>query len=111
LETIADVRVGENVDTVAKGRGHKWNEHSLECSIGTKSFVDWLVSTFLEVLGRWEMMKRDPIERRFGWLRQLSGANYYISVRQVLESDQKKLRVLLLLKFSGLFLGDIDAAI
>ena len=31
----------------------------------------------------------DPIERRFGWYRQLCGANYYLSVRQFLESEKK----------------------
>jgi len=55
-------------------------------------------------------LQSDAIERRFGWLRQLSGANYYISVRQVIESD-RKIRALSLLKFSGLSLSDIDAAI
>jgi len=55
-------------------------------------------------------LQSDAIERRFGWLCQLSGANYYISVRQVIESD-RKIRALSLLKFSGLSLSDIDAAI
>ena len=31
----------------------------------------------------------DPIERRFGWYRQLCGANYFLSVRQLLESEKK----------------------
>jgi len=34
-------------------------------------------------------IQSDAIESRFGWLRQLSGANYYISMRQVTESDKK----------------------
>ena len=55
-------------------------------------------------------LQSDAIERRFGWLRQLSGANYYISTRQVLESDQK-IRALSLLKFSKLCLCEIDEAI
>jgi len=55
-------------------------------------------------------LQSDAIERRFGWLRQLSGANFYISVRQVLESD-KKIRALSLLKFARFRLSDIDEAI
>ena len=34
-------------------------------------------------------LQSDAIERRFGWLRQMSGAHYYISMRQVLDSDRK----------------------
>ena len=55
-------------------------------------------------------LQSDAIERRFGWLRQLSGANFYVSARQVLEGD-KKIRALSLLKFSKFCLSDIDAAI
>ncbi|XP_040575184.1 uncharacterized protein [Lepeophtheirus salmonis] len=39
----------------------------------------------------------DPIEKRFGWYRQLSGGNYYISCRQFFEAE-KIIRVSLLLK-------------
>ena len=35
------------------------------------------------------LITSDPIERRFGWYRQLGGANYYLSVRQFLESEKK----------------------
>jgi len=52
-------------------------------------------------------IQSDAIESRFGWLRQLSGANYYISMRQVIESD-KKIRALSLLKFSHFSLAEID---
>lgn len=45
-------------------------------------------------------IQSDSIETRFGWIRQLSGGNYYVSCRQVLESD-KKIRAMSLLKFSG----------
>jgi len=55
-------------------------------------------------------LQSDPLESRFGWFRQLSGANYYISMRQVLESD-KKIRALSLLKFSKVTLREIDEAI
>ena len=55
-------------------------------------------------------LQSDPIENRFGWLRQLSGANYYISMRQVLDSD-RKIRAMSLVKFSGFTLAEIDDAI
>lgn len=49
----------------------------------------------------------DPIEKRFGWYRQLSGGNYYISVNQVLENE-KKIRIISLLKFSHITASDIS---
>jgi len=42
-------------------------------------------------------MQSVAIESRFGWLRQLAGANYCISSRQVVEGD-KKIRALSLVK-------------
>lgn len=39
----------------------------------------------------------DVIEKRFGWFRQLSGANFYVSVKQILEAE-KRIRVLGLIK-------------
>jgi len=55
-------------------------------------------------------LQSEAIESRFGWLRQLSGTNYFISVKQVADSD-RKIRAILLLKFSGLSLKEIYAAI
>jgi len=52
----------------------------------------------------------DAIESRFGWLRQLSGANYFLSTRQVFEGD-RKIRALSLLKYLQLSLEDVDSAI
>ncbi len=54
-------------------------------------------------------LQSDALESRFGWLRQLSGANYYISMRQVVEGD-RKIRALSLLKFSKISLSEIDDA-
>ena len=48
----------------------------------------------------------DCIEGRFGWIRQLSGANYYISVRQLLESYYK-IKTISLLKFSKIGIKEI----
>jgi hypothetical protein len=55
-------------------------------------------------------LQSDPIESRFGWLRQMSGANYFISMRQVLDSD-RKIRAVSLLKFSKFSLSEIDEII
>ena len=52
-------------------------------------------------------LQSDAIESRFGWLRQLAGANYYISMRQVMEGE-KKIRALSLVKFSHFSLPDLD---
>ena len=55
-------------------------------------------------------LQSDNIESRFGWYRQLSGANYFISVREVFHSE-KKIRAVSLLKFSHITIHDLDAAI
>ena len=49
------------------------------------------------------------IESRFGRTRQLNGANYFISERQLLESD-RKLRTLSLVKYSYISMRDIGLA-
>jgi len=54
-------------------------------------------------------IQSDTIEGRFGRIRQLSGANYYISMRQLLESD-RKLRTLSLVKYSKISVKDIEQA-
>ncbi|ESO02817.1 hypothetical protein HELRODRAFT_174240 [Helobdella robusta] len=50
------------------------------------------------LLGKWTS---DCIEGRFGWYRQFNGANFYISVRQIIESE-KKIRTLTAIR-SGVF--------
>jgi len=52
-------------------------------------------------------LQSDAIESHFGWLRQLAGANYHISVRQVMEGD-KKIQALSLLKFSQFTLAELS---
>ena len=51
-------------------------------------------------------LQSDPIEKRFGWYRQLAGGNYFISVRQILEAE-KSIRLKSLLKFSGLSMLEV----
>ena len=47
------------------------------------------------------------IERRINQIRQISGANYYISMRQFQESD-RKIRSISLLKYSQISIAEID---
>ncbi len=51
-------------------------------------------------------LQSDPIERRFGWYRQLAGGNYFISVRQILEAE-KSIRLKSLVKFSRLSMAQV----
>lgn len=46
-------------------------------------------------------IQSDPIERRFGRYRQMSGANFFISLKQVLDSE-KKIRIYSCLKHSDI---------
>ena len=46
-------------------------------------------------------VQSDTLEGRFGHIRQLSGGNYYNSIRKLLESN-RKLRAVSLLKHSGI---------
>jgi hypothetical protein len=48
----------------------------------------------------------DSIERRFGQYRQMAGGNFFISVRQILESE-KAIRIKCLVKFSQVTLSEI----
>ena len=47
----------------------------------------------------------DVLESRFGWYRQMCGGNYFISVQQVLQNEQK-IKAISLVKFSEFFLRD-----
>ncbi len=51
-------------------------------------------------------LQSDPIERRFGWYRQLAGSNYFVSVRQILEAE-KSIRLKALVKYSGLSITEV----
>lgn len=50
----------------------------------------------------------DKIEGHFGWYRQMSGGNYFISSRQILESE-KLIKIQSLVKFSGYNFNDIKS--
>ena len=49
----------------------------------------------------------DCLESRFGWYRQSCGGNYYISMRQLVESE-RKIKCISLLKFSELSIEGVD---
>lgn len=51
----------------------------------------------------------DSLEARFGWYRQLSGANYYLSVKQILENE-RAIKIVSLLKYSKLSVVDMKAS-
>ncbi len=51
-------------------------------------------------------LQSDPIEKRFGWYRQLAGANYFVSLRQILEAE-KSIRLKSLVKYSGLTMAEV----
>ena len=51
----------------------------------------------------------DSLEARFGWYRQLSGANYYLSVKQILENE-RAIKIVSLLKYSKLSVIDMRAS-
>ena len=52
-------------------------------------------------------MQSDPLESRLGWYRQLSGSNYYISVKDLLHNE-RKIRALSLLKFFKISIEEIN---
>ncbi len=51
-------------------------------------------------------LQSDPIEKRFGWYRQLAGANYFVSLRQILEAE-KSIRLKSLVKYSRLTMAEV----
>lgn len=53
------------------------------------------------------LINSDPLEKRFGWYRQLSGANYYLSLKQFLEAE-KKIRLKCLVQFAHLNIQEIQ---
>jgi hypothetical protein len=53
-------------------------------------------------------LQSDPLERRFGRYRQMSGANFFVSFKQICESE-KRLKVASSLKHSGLTVNDLKS--
>ena len=43
-------------------------------------------------------IQSNNIEGRFGYIRQLSGVNYYVSMRQLHESERKLRRISLIIR-------------
>ena len=97
-----------------------WKQ-SGRCGLSNETFLSWQHSCksvvalceyllkeqrilYYVLLGK---LQSDPLERRFGWYRQMSGANYFVSVRQLFESE-RKIRAQSLIKFSGLSLSELE---
>ena len=80
------------------------------CLIQTTSALPQLAVYLIEVKGLNFVLlgyvNSNPIERRFGVYRQSVGGNYYMALRQFLESE-KKLRVKFLVKFCKMSFKDI----
>lgn len=51
-------------------------------------------------------IQSDALESRFGWYRQLSGANYFLSLNQVLQNE-KRIKAISLVKYSHFTFDDI----
>ena len=52
-------------------------------------------------------LQSDPLERRFGRYRQMSGGNFFISVKQIMESE-KKMKIVALLRHSQIKMEDFN---
>jgi hypothetical protein len=79
-----------------------------QAAAGLPQLAEYLLTKGLKfvLLG---MINSDPLEKRFWWYRQLSGANYYASVRQFLEAE-KKIRIKCLVKHGQVSLQEVREA-
>ena len=77
----------ERWEELLKNGGQGFTKETFEATINSCKAATELANYLLEKEGflyvLLKMFQSDPIESRFGWYRQLSGGNYYISVRQV----------------------------
>ncbi len=75
--------------------------HTLVALVAMSRYmVDRLGFNYI-LLGKFQS---DSLESRFGWYRQLSGANYFISPKQLLQSE-RKIKALSLIQFSHISPG------
>ncbi len=92
-----------------RNKGGLTNETFLAVGQSTSALIH-LATFLLEEKGFLYVLlgqvQSDPLEKRFGWYRQLGGSNYFISVRQILEAE-KTIRLRSLVKFSGYSLAKI----
>ncbi len=72
----------------------------------TRNFID-SPNSLLGFQLRLGAFQSDPIESRFGHYRQLSGANYFVSVKQLSENE-RKVKAMSLLRHSGISVEDLD---
>ena len=81
-----------------------WRQ-TLEALVACSKFLISKRSFNYVLLGKFQS---DPIEQRFRWYRQMHGGNYYISVRQLFDSE-RKLRAISLTKFSGYTMNEMES--
>ena len=102
----------ERWEELLKDGGQGFTKETFEATIQSCKAASQLAEYLLHDVGfiyvLTAMFQSDPIERRFGWYRQLSGGNYYINVRQIFEGE-KKIRILNLVKFNKLSMPEIRA--
>lgn len=78
--------------------------HTTEAMIALSNYMFDTLQCKYVLLGKFQT---DSLEARFGQYRQMSGGNYCIALRQILESE-KKLKVLDLIKLKSKTSGDIS---
>ena len=94
--------------------GPSWTKETITATHQTLTATIKLVEYLLDKKGFSYVLtgkfQSDPIERQFGRYRQSSGGNYFISTRQVLESE-KLIRVKNIVKFNKLSMKAIQRVI
>ncbi len=78
-------------------------EQTCKALIGLANYLIEEKGFYYVLLG---LAQSDPVEGRFGQYRQMSGANYYVSVRQVLDAE-KSIRLKALAKYPDSFFDNI----
>ena len=104
----------EWIKTFYEHPGPSWTKETFTATHQTLTATVKLVEYLLDKKGFSYVLtgkfQSDPIERQFGRYRQASGGNYFISTRQVLESE-KLIRVKNIVKFNKLSMKAIQRVI
>ena len=104
----------EWIKTFYEHPGPSWTKETFTATHQTLTATVKLVEYLLDKKGFSYVLtgkfQSDPIERQFGRYRQASGGNYFISTRQVLESE-KLIRVKNIVKFNKLSMKEIQRVI
>lgn len=98
----------ENIGADTKRQGKLTSETQSAVYHTTKTLICIVKYLLQELQFKYVLLGKfqtDHLEGRFGKYRQMSGANYNISIVQILESE-KKLKIMSLLKLNSAKLGD-----